>query len=69
MAPPQPRTIELASLAALFKRFEAACGKEHAPYRSFYGLRRILTDIAPDYTDDERIHRNAFPLVTKRAAT
>jgi hypothetical protein len=27
---------------------------KHVPGRSFYGLRRILTDIAPDYTDDDR---------------
>lgn len=49
-----PGPIELSTLILLFKRFEAACGVEHVPQRSFYGLRRILTDIAPDYTGDDR---------------
>jgi len=49
-----PGPIELASMIALFKQHEARCGVEHVLGRSFYGLRRILTDIAPDYTSDPR---------------
>jgi integrase len=49
-----PGPIELGSLIDLFRSFEAACGVEHVPNRSFYGLRRALTDAAPHYTSDSR---------------
>lgn len=49
-----PGPIDLGSLIDLFKDFEEQCGVEHVHGRSFYGLRRALTDIAPHYTTDAR---------------
>ena len=49
-----PGPMDPGSLIDLFRQFESSCGVEHVAGRSFYGLRRVLTDIAPDYTNDPR---------------
>jgi len=49
-----PGPVDLGSMIDVFRSFEAACSVEHMPGRSFYGLRRALTDAAPHYTSDSR---------------
>jgi hypothetical protein len=47
-----PGPMDPGSLIDLFKKFEKAAGVPHVEGRDFHGLRRIMTDIAEDYTGD-----------------
>lgn len=49
-----PGPMDPGSLIDLFKEFEKAAGVTHVEGRDFHGLRRIMTDIAEDYTGDSR---------------
>lgn len=49
-----PGPMDSGSLIDLLKEFEAAVGVAHVHGRGFYGLRRVMTDIAEDYTGDGR---------------
>lgn len=49
-----PGPLDSGSLIDLFREFETMCGVQHVSGRSFYGLRRALSDIAPEYTSDPR---------------
>jgi hypothetical protein len=49
-----PGPMDPGSLIDLFKKFEKAAGVTHVEGRDFHGLRRIMTDIAEDYTGDSR---------------
>ena len=46
--------MDSGSLIDLLKEFEAAVGVAHVHGRGFYGLRRVMTNIAEDYTGDSR---------------
>jgi integrase len=39
----------------MFRALEKAAGVEHQPGRSFYGLRRQATDLAPEFAQDARV--------------
>jgi len=39
----------------MFRALEAAAGVEHQPGRSFDGLRRQATDLAPEFAQDARV--------------
>jgi len=39
----------------MFRALERAAGVEHQPGRSFYGLRRQATDLAPEFEQDARV--------------
>lgn len=43
------------SFLRLFYRLEATAGVEHREGRGWYGIRRLTTDLAPEYTTDSRI--------------
>jgi hypothetical protein len=38
-----------------FRKYEKHCGVQHIPDRSFYGIRRQMTDIAPRFTGNSSI--------------
>jgi len=39
----------------MFRVLERGAGVEHQPGRSFYGLRRQATDLAPEFEQDARV--------------
>ena len=39
----------------MFRALEKAAGVGHQPGRSFYGLRRQATDLAPEFEQDARV--------------
>jgi integrase len=49
-----PGPMDPGSLINLFREFEKAAGVTHVHGRDFHGLRRVMTDIAEDYTGDSR---------------
>jgi integrase len=49
----KPLTYE--SLRDMFVAVEAVAGVEHQQGRSFYGLRRQATDLAPEFAQDARV--------------
>ena len=48
------RHLHKSNAIALWRAFEKLAGVQHVQDRSFYGLRRGLTDTANDYTTDDR---------------
>lgn len=50
----RPRAVSKRSALGWFHDLERIAGVEHVEGRSFYGLRRVLTDVARNYTDDDR---------------
>jgi integrase len=51
----EPVRINKRTAIAAWNAFEKAVGVAHVDDRSFYGLRRILSDKANDYTTDDRV--------------
>jgi hypothetical protein len=49
-----PGPMDPGSLIDLFKEYEAAIGIPHMRGRDFHGIRRVMSDIAEDYTGDSR---------------
>ena len=43
------------AIRAMFVELEGIAGVEHRRGRSFYGLRRQATDLAPEFTQDARV--------------
>jgi integrase len=43
------------AIRVMFRALEKAAGVEHQPGRSFYGLRRQATDLAPEFAQDARV--------------
>ena len=47
--------MDVSTLVPIFHAFEKQIGIVQVPGRAFYGLRRVLADIAPAYTNDDRV--------------
>lgn len=47
--------LSYAAIRAMFVDPERIAGVEHRRGRSFYGLRRQATDLAPDFSQDARV--------------
>jgi hypothetical protein len=43
------------AIRSMFVAVEQIAGVEHQQGRSFYGLRRQATDLAPDFAQDTRV--------------
>ncbi|CAN5838010.1 hypothetical protein BH23PLA1_BH23PLA1_43060 [soil metagenome] len=50
----RPRHASKRAVLAWFHKLEEVAGVEHVAGRSFYGIRRVLTDVARNYTTDDR---------------
>lgn len=48
-------TCPTPAIRAMFIDLERIAGMEHRRGRSFYGLRRQATDLAPDFSQDARV--------------
>lgn len=51
----QGQPLGSTAIRDMFRTVEAAAGVEHQPGRSFYGLRRQATDLAPEFAQDARV--------------
>lgn len=49
------RQLGLTAIRKMFRALEARAGVEHRPGRGFYGIRRMATDLAPEFTSDSRV--------------
>jgi hypothetical protein len=43
------------AIRGMFRKLEEVAGVEHQSGRSFYGLRRLATDLAPEFEQDDRV--------------
>lgn len=51
----QGQPLGSTAIRDMFRTLEAAAGVEHQTGRSFYGLRRQVTDLAPEFVQDARV--------------
>lgn len=51
----QGQPLGSTAIRKIFRKVEKAAGVEHEEGRSFYGLRRQATDVAPEFAQDARV--------------